>query len=386
MKTPGEESKPSGVPKPEETKKGSQPKILFPQDVSPRGDSRQVDARVPGKVEPKVLSFVRKPASTEEGTQALTPKVLFSSGKQASQATPQPGAPPAVTPKVVLHDPTIRRRLTVTEYELRSTLGALSEQETIRKALEQIRVTNLDDGRDDKFVNWGVPSQRTLSQLLDQEMHLVQSPALVSSRQEMADMFAILKRITVPQQRPLSRAGMLARIAEKVRKTDLPSNFDVEYAKLQLVTSHLEARLPELRALGEAARKLVEDTKALEGDVEATIIAGRYLVYCVRSGRYSGDGLSVRLEEQMKILDQRVESLSSTAATLKMNVVQREFLVATITHLVDCVQNTLLVDIPAWRTNYMCVLAAVSAGNEPDGSVFTELISKQQQILERIQV
>ena len=387
MRTPEEGQKPSGVTvTPEVKPTEARPKVLFTEGLPQPEKGKEEEQG--GRAEPKVLSFGAKaPTPEPDLVKGSAPKVLsFGAGKTVSQAAPASEHIEAAKPKIVLPGGITRKRIEVSPYELRTTIAGLCEEAVIVRAIEIIKVTNLDDGRDDKVVAWGAELQQKLSVLLDDETRIVRSDEVEGSKRDIASVYATLKGINISDSVVPVKEGLFASLARRVTGNDPKARFEASYQSLQSTVKKLEARLPELRKLVEAGRKLLADTKALEQEVEATIIAGNYLVYFIRSGKCGEQTWSHRLQEQMDTLDQRVESLGLSQTTLKMSAVQREFLVKTMAHIIDCVQNTLLVDIPAWRTNYLFVLSAIMSGNQPDGSVLGEVITKQQKILERIQV
>ncbi|GEM_PF-2847871 len=391
MKTPEEKNIPSGVIITPGVKRsgGTEPKVLFPKGSKAKNTETASGGQT-DEVQPKVLTFsttAPKAMPAQPQPQAISPKVLFGKPTNVTHPiAPQDGLQ-LVKPAVILRNGMIRRRIEVTPYELRTTIAGLCEEAVVQKAIELVKTTNLDDGRDEKVMSWGSDSQRRLSSLLDEETRIVRSGVIEASKQEIAEIFEILQSLDLESiSTGGAKEGLLTSLLRQVRGDDPITRFDAAYQSLQVTVKKLEARLPELQTLRGSAQTLVSRTKALGLEVEAAMIAGKYLTDYVRSGKYSGEGESVRLEEQMKTLDQRVESLASTQATLKMGLLQREFLVQTMAHIIDCVQNTLLVDIPAWRTTYLCVLSAISAGQQPDSSVFGQLMEKQNKILERIKI
>ncbi len=390
MKTPEAEKKTSsGVTTTPEVRE-IKPKVLFSNGSKPQPDPKEAMKKT-SEVEPKVLRFDKpssEPSKVQETVKpAIQPKILFGKTAQTPHVAIVKEERQPVKPTVVLPGGTARKRIEATPYELRTMVGGLCEEAVIVKALELIKVTNLDDGRDEKAMNWGSELQRRLSTLLDEETALLQSGTIDGSKREIAEIFQILSRLNLESgNAAASKGGLIASITKRVRSDNPKSRFDAAYKKLQSAISRLESRLPELSKFISSVNGLIGRTKALATEIEAAIIAGNFLTQYVRSGKYIGEGESVRLEGQMQTLDQRVESLTSTQATLKLSLVQREFLAKSAAHIIDCVQNTLLVDIPAWRTNYLCVLTAIMSGGEPDGSVFEELVVKQRKILERIQV
>ena len=317
------------------------------------------------------IANMKKPEDTSE-TSGI--RILPDVQKEVKPSVLSFGAPAVhreeskpVLPSVIFHGGTARKRIEVSAYELRSMITEGCDIAVFTKASQHIRVTNLDDGRDEKFLHWGEEFQRNASKLLDRETYIVHSPVMDASKQEISAIVNALNKLQIGKR------------GESIAK------FEGEYRNLHNLVTNLNARIPQLEELARSAELLRTDTLTLLDEVMAVIIAGKYLIFYCRSGKYNGAIEAVRIEDQMKKLDSRIESLTSIIAMFEVSKLQRQYLAASIVHIIDCVSNTLLVDIPAWRTNYLCVLTAIANGTQLDDAIVASVTNTQQRIVQGLQ-
>jgi len=245
----------------------------------------------------------------------------------------------------------------------------------IALVIENVRETNIQVDSWQLLLEWGVDSQKQLGTMLDKELQMVQSGTITESKERIAAIISQLGEFNNIVSNDGSFGNRLKGLFYDPKK-----EFDKKYAALKLIVDALDASVPRLLQFARDTETYQKAAEAIKADVESAIAAGTCVLEYIAAHRAELPNAPVSL------LDSRVTSLITTLGTLAMSNTQRGLLKGTINHLVDCIQNVLLTELPAWRANYMAVVTLDASDSQKRQEVVEKFICSQTKLLTKLNV
>jgi hypothetical protein len=269
----------------------------------------------------------------------VKPKSLFGGAKSSPVFTP-PGN--VATPKSILKNATKRNRIEVSFDELRQYS---TNEVSLRLARQIILETNLDDLRYETVLKIGQAPQERHGQLVQKLIEFSQHPEINKAKKLLADIIGKLEGF--------DEKGFLGKLFGGARK------FSDIVKDLTALSGELKALGPALISATDAIKKLKDDLKKIEEEIDPYIISNSFF------SDYKKDDFPADL------FVSRLASLIATLKTIKDNHVQADALYQFIFRLVDNINNILLTELPAW-----CSLCLTDSLNGEVNEKRKQLIAK----------
>ncbi len=248
----------------------------------------------------------------------------------------------------------VRRRLEFSIEQLKQTNPDITAEQAFEKAAATIRIVNLDDQKSGKFLDFGVAAQQRFAEIAQQILDVTTAPVIDRTRRAVRAIADLIAG-TNPEQLFKTSSGF-ARFFEG------RPNF--EQARLGLLQrleeiknrSKLTQRnLAELGAVSQTAGILHQHLSASLIDVEAVLVAARFLIEYLKVNRREKPYFA----EWAELLERRVSSILTTRLTLLQAFKQLDVLQKSLCHFTETVHHALVNLIPAWHGNCMAVLSSV---------------------------
>lgn len=258
-------------------------------------------------------------------------------------------------PSVAFKGATLRKQIALSVSDLKVKFPKLSEEQ-IYSVIDKVRATNVQSGSYEGLSDWGTPIQRRLSALLDAELVLIQSSELEKAKEEIAAVITRIERFnSILAEKEQTIATRIFGIFNNPKK-----EFDSKYAELKAVVASLDSKLPKLRAMAQKIRESQEEADVVEYGIEVYIAGAQCLIEYINTHE-DVTGKQSAIGSQIQLLEGRVLSLTSSATTLVASNTQRSLIKATVDKIIECIQDVLLVELPAWRASYIAILTLDSS-------------------------
>ncbi|RUM23611.1 hypothetical protein EFQ99_20225 [Rhizobium vallis] len=317
----------------------------------------------PGRV-PKVLfPESASPARADPSRQAGEPKVLFGS--------PRPPTPKGDKPRVLAAGE-IRQRIPC-GIEALLKIDASADMPVTAAALRIIDGTNLDDHYFDDVVRFGARLQTEHGKLAERELALVDSEALASGRRLGAELLQRLGDLD-PDRVFAVRGGVLKAIKALAAPRDADDLFFRLYPEVQTLAKELDALAPDIVAVAKRLRAIGKAYAALDRDLSAHILAGRFLVDYVGGVQLPDRERRAHYASQAEAIETRVASLSATKATIEMSMRTVAGIARHVDALGHAADGLLHEELPAWHAAYSAALTAARTAQPPAQASATSLL------------
>jgi hypothetical protein len=274
---------------------------------------------------------------------------VFPAHKPLFESCPDP------TPKrkegPIFKDAVIRRRVEVTLDDLRK----YSNDDTIlKKSMQQILETNIDDLCLKYVLDWGSDIQKAHAELIDEILNISTSPQLTSAKNTIIQIIQQLSEMDV----------------EDVMKKSWLQSKESKIDKMKVAVTHLKQDAGSLSAneLVNVHDK-VEKIKKLLDKVKSVIEP--YIITCSFYSEHQKDGFPNHLYIS------RLQSLLSTKLGIDNDKRTADHLGSAIISIVDTINNVMRNEIPLWCSNFSAVVV---------GSMDIQTLKQsQEKILQKLQ-
>lgn len=287
---------------------------------------------------------------------------------------PAPASAGPKTPTLAFTGAVQRKQILLGYDEVKLKFPHLSSTQ-VALVIENVRETNIQVDSWQLLLEWGVDSQKQLATMLDKELQLVQSGSIQESKDRIAAIISQLDEFNDIVTNDGSFGHKLKSLFYDPKK-----DFEKKYTTLKLIVDALDASIPRLQQFARDTETYQKQSGAIKADVESAIAAGT----CVLE--YATAHKAELPNAPVSLLDNRVTSLITTLGTLAMGDTQRALLKDTINRLIDCIQNVLLTELPAWRTNYMAILTLDASDPQKRQQVVENFICSQTKLLTKLKV
>jgi hypothetical protein len=296
-------------------------------------------------------------------------------------ATKAPSAMPTGPkgPTFAFKGATLREQISLSFNDLKAKFPNLSDGQIV-KVVEMVRATNVQSGKYEGLSDWGIAIQKQFSNALDRELTLLQTGLLEEAKQEIATIISRLESFNdiVSAKTATLKDKLFGFFANP------KADFENRYIELKKVVASLDNKLPGLKALRAEVQTQQKDAKFIE-DSLAVHLAGAACIIEYINNHLEVTGPQPAIGSQVQLMEARVLSLTTSQATVITSNTQRDLIALTINRIIEVVQDVLLVELPAWRANYIAILA-LDASDANYSQKLQEFAGKQTQLLVKLKV
>ena len=303
------------------------------------------------------------------------PRVLFKEDAQApvtgpAKVPPGPailfGSPRLPTPKGdkprVLASGEVRRRIPCSAADLQA-IDPAATASVVARALRIVDGINLDDHQFDDVVRFGASLQREHGRLAEVELALVEDEALQNAKRTGAELLQQLEELD-PEAVFSVRGGMLKALKALAAAQDPAKRFSRLYPRVQTLAKELEALAPAIAVVTERLRGIGSRYAALERNLAAHVLAGRFLVQHVGTLQLPDRERQAHFASQAEAIETRVASLMATEATIEVGRRTLEAVARNVEALAWSGEGLLREELPAWHSAYSAALMAARSSND----------------------
>ncbi len=341
---------------------------------------------------PTVIGSGQKPATVAPATAAPKPTSIGAGQSVPPVASQLPKVPTRIasTPplpvspvieKVMQRGPTQipgvqRKRLAVTIADLTATNPASSE-DALRRSLEILLETNLDEATDRTIVLWGHDLQKRYGQLVSECVTLSESEAITKTNRDIARVLEILESIDL-QKIFGSSDGLVSKfLSKRSSKVDSLDELEKVRVELQQLLDLFNQRLDALLDLRVRLDETSSSISKIGVEVEAAAIAAVYL------GEYLGDKHPDKVSSAQRFAD-RAMSLTQTLIQIKgsnsllLQQVEQPLV------LIKAVQDVALVMLPGFLSTIVGFKTMAQGNRKPTATSVAELNDQLGHIVRKL--
>lgn len=327
-------------------KAGSSPRVLFGDDHPRAGP---VKATLPGG-----------------------PAILFGEPK---------APPPKGTVPRIIGVGELRRRLPCSKADL-TAIDPVATSPVVSRALAVVQGINLDDHHFDDVIRFGASLQAEHGRLAEGELALVGDDVLARANGLAAELISHLEALD-PEQVFAVEGGLASTFKFLASGQEPGKRFERLYPLVRSLAQDLQALAPAIGAVADRLRAISARYRALDRDLSAHILAGRFLVRYVGALELPDRERQAHFVAQAEAVETRLASLLATGASIEVG---RRTLVATA-RTVDALswssEALLREELPAWHTAYSAALAAARSSTT-GGATLSVLRGMHLRILEKL--
>jgi len=327
-------------------KAGSSPRVLFGDDHPRAGP---VKATLPGG-----------------------PAILFGEPK---------APPPKGTVPRIIGVGELRRRLPCSKADL-TAIDPSATQPVVSRALAAVQAINLDDHHFDDVLRFGAALQAEHGRLAERELALVGDAVLAQANGLTAELISHLEALD-PEQVFLADEGLVAKLRFFSSGHDPEKRFTQLYPLVRSLAQDLQALAPAIGAVADRLRAISARYRALDCDLSAHILAGRFLVSHVGALELPDRERQAHFVAQAEAIETRLASLLATAASIAVGRRTLETTARIVDGLSWSSEALLREELPAWHTAYSAALAAARSSNAGNASL-SVLRGMHLRILEKL--
>ena len=327
------------------------------------------------KEKPKVrVLFPQEPAQMEKpaSPEQPLPRVLSFEEKRETTAVPPVTSPvvkplfsadaSAKLPLIAASGPTtlnfagmfVRRRLEFSIEQLKSTNPDVTSDESFQKAAEAIRIVNLDDPQSTKFLDFGIAAQQRFAEVAQQILDVTAMPVIDQTRNAVRTVADLIAQ-TNPEQLFKTSSGFVRFFEGKPNFENARQGLLQRLEEIKNRSKLIQRSLIDLGAVSQKAGTLHQRLSASLVDVEAVMVAARFLIEYLRVNQ---NGKSY-FAEWAEMLERRVSSVVTTRLTLLQAFRQLDVLEKSLCHFTETVNHALVNLVPAWYGSCVAVLSNV---------------------------
>lgn len=313
------------------------------------------------------------PDVADASKHSIVPKVLFGSSR--------PPTPKGDKPRVLAAGE-VRRRIPCSAAALLE-IDANAAASVTTAALRIVDGTNLDDHYFDDVVRFGAGLQTEHGRLAESELALVDSEALAQGRRLSAGLLQHLVDLD-PDSVFAVRGGVLKAIKALSALRDPAGLFSRLYPEVQTLAKALDALAPEIVTVAKRLRAVGKGYTALDRDLAAHILAGRFLVHYVGGLQLSDRERQAHYASQTEAIETRIASLSATKATIEMSTQTVAAIARDVDALGHAADGLLHEELPAWHAAYSAALMAARTAQSTEASTRSPLRDIHAHILAKL--
>lgn len=308
----------------------------------------------PGRL-PKVLfPESASPDVADASSRSSEPKVLF--------GTPRPPTPKSDSPRILAAGE-VRRRIPCSVAALQE-FDADAAASVVAAAVRIVDGTNLDDHYFDDVVRFGAGLQAEHGRLAESELAIVDNEALARGKRLGAELLQLLGDLD-PESVFAVRGGVLKAIRALAAPRDPAGLFSRLYPEVQALAKELDALAPEIGTIAKRLRAVAKGYAALDRNLTAHILAGRFLVHYVGGLQLPDRERQAHYASQVEAIETRIASLSATKATIEVSTRTVAALARHVDALGHAAEGLLHEELPAWHAAYSAALTAPQTGQSP---------------------
>lgn len=390
------------------------PKNIFAAGFQAKAEEPKAAPPASTKVQPAVLKFATsepQPPAPPQATEVTPTRLSFPASQPTQTAPPAEQlvapakidfgkiAPPPAPPTVkVIAGGIIPKRIEVTVEDLAAIDKNVAEITVLEKARTIVRAFHYEDGRDEKFIDFGLEAQQSYAAESEQLFQAVRDSTIDDVRREIDDIAIMLKSMDCKALLEEKSGGLMSFIFGKKSPEEYRAEFEQKYREMERKINEAKANMPKLRKLVTQFDLFTKKIPISFAEIDAVTVAGKYLQaygqklieeHKVLSQTSQAERLELMtLETVVTVLDKRVASLQVTRISLLQGFEQMRLVRSTVFSLISVIQDTLLVLIPAWRNGYLNVLMILASkkANGQSSATIQEFLALQAEILQKLQI
>jgi len=355
-------------------------KVLFSEN-----DESSQDQVVSDTVKPKVLNFnnSKKP----KVKQVVVSKILFDSENEENNVKTCKPLKARPVAKIVLKNAEIRKQIKVSLDELQE-ISTVTEESILEQAQSIIQSFNLDDGRDQKFTEFGTDLQEKYADKVEAIFKLTTNTAVNKTKVKLGRIAELIEQVShIDTQKKDSIFSVLKKV-----KGSLKQDFNIVYAEIEILADELEDKIPELLNVKNKFDEFANQLPDFLDEIEAVLLAGKFLIsYSTEFlENFSLEDLEDKvnynkLETVLAVFEKRIESIELTKLSLLQGFDQVKMFRINILNMINLIQNTVVTMIPLWHNNYLNAMRVSNEKPNKKLSVYAEFKTIHDQILTKLQ-
>jgi uncharacterized protein YaaN involved in tellurite resistance len=278
--------------------------------------------------------------------------------------------PPAPQQTAKAKAPTVfgvqRKRIPATIDDLRKQ-NSHTDQKVLETALQLILATNVEEMDDDQCILWGKTQQEKYTACVNENLKLSQTGAAADVIRQLTRLQEVLGQIDFERLFGLEK-GFFSKLTRESSEKRL-AFFGRIQTEMNQIINLLAPKEQELLDHQNKVQALIRRIHSADGDMEAYAIAADFLANYLRQ-EYANDSEKKRLanllEQRSMLLTRSIGQIRANAPLLKQQEEQP-------LNLINCIQSTVLVEVPNWLNTYASLRGVLEGKQTPTMTQIDEL-------------